>query len=61
MLVSDWINSRKGFWQRTAFVKFLLLWSLFVLFFTVKIRTFRPPGKPVPGLMNLFERVVKFC
>ena len=32
-LVSDWIISRKYFWRRKAFINFLLLWSLFVLFF----------------------------
>ena len=59
-LVLDWITSRKGFWRRTDFTNFLLLWSLFVLFFTGDSRTFRPPGKPISNLPYLFERVVKF-
>ena len=59
-LLSDWINYRKELWSRTNFINFLLLWLLFVLFFSGKSHTFRPPKKPVSDSPYLFERVVKF-
>ena len=68
-LVSDWISYSKDFWRRTAFLIFLLIWSIFVLFFTGKSSIFWPTWNTVsnlpylfnPDLPYLFERVVKLC
>ena len=61
VLVSDWITSRKDFWRRTDFINFLLLWSLFFLFFTGNGRIFWPLGKPISDIPYLFERMVNLC
>ena len=53
-LVSEWINSREGFCWRTDFINFLLLLSLFVMFFTRKRGILCPHGYPVSDMTCLF-------